>query len=63
MLLRKVDIVKWESAAGRQATAEWRPKTLPYVRVIGKTGTLLGEIVGVDAAAIESAIQKELTAP
>ena len=63
VLLRKVDIVKWETAAGRQAIAEFRPKAIPYVRVYGKTGTLLGEIVGEKAAAIEAAIQKELTAP
>ena len=63
MLLRKVDIVDWESDAGRQAIAENGGKYLPCVRVYGKTGTVLGKIMDGDANAIESAIQKELSAP
>ena len=63
VLLRQVDIVDWDSAAARQATAEFRLAGIPYVRVYGKTGTLLGEVSGVDPVAIEAAIRKELKTP
>ena len=63
LLLRKVDIVDWESAAGRQAGKEFGMRGIPYVRVYGKSGALLGEVSGANATAIEAAIQKELKTP
>ena len=39
--MRTVDIVKWESAAFRQAGREWGINSIPYVRVYGKDGGLV----------------------
>lgn len=57
--MRKVDIVGWDSAAAKQAHQEFGLEAIPYVRVYGSTGSLLGEVSGADIAAIEAAVRKE----
>ena len=58
VILRKVDIVNWESAATQQADREFGIKTIPHVRIFGKKGDLIADVTGVDVAAIEDAIRK-----
>lgn len=60
MLLRKVDIVDWESAAAAQAHKEFGLDAIPYVRIYGTTGSLLGEVSGADIERIEAAVRREV---
>ena len=59
MLLRKVNIVDWNSRAAVQAAKEFGLKGIPYVRVYGPEGQLLGAVSGADIEAIEEAVRKE----
>jgi hypothetical protein len=58
VVLRKVDIVDWKSEAWQQAQAESNPRGIPFVRVYGTGGDLLGETGG-NIAAIEELVRKE----
>ena len=58
VLLRKVDIVNWQSEAAKQAHTEFELHGIPYVRVYGKKGGLLGEVKGADISAVEAAVRK-----
>jgi hypothetical protein len=57
VLIRKVDIVDWDSAAATQASQEFGLQGIPYLRVYGSNGDLLREISGADMTAIEDAIR------
>ena len=46
--LRTIDLKHWDSPAGKQATKEFKVPGLPYVRVYGPDGKLVGEVVGND---------------
>lgn len=59
VLLRKVDIVNWESEAASQAAKEFELDAIPAVRVYGTKGNLLGTVVGNDVEAIQKIIAKE----
>ena len=58
-LLRKVDIVGWESAAFKQASKKFGFRGIPYIRLYGKDGKDLGS-PGRAIAGIESAVKKAL---
>lgn len=59
MLLRRVDIVNWQSPAAQQANREFGMDAIPYVRVYGTKGDLVGTFVGGDYLAIEQAVRRE----
>jgi thiol-disulfide isomerase/thioredoxin len=44
--VRRVDVGKWDNAAARQATAEFRLGALPYVRVYDSSGKFVGAVTG-----------------
>ncbi len=44
--VRRVNIGKWDNAAAKQATAEFRIEALPYVRVYDSRGKLAGSVTG-----------------
>lgn len=44
--VRRVDVAKWDNAAARQATAEFRLGALPYVRVYDASGKYVGAVTG-----------------
>ena len=46
--LRTIDLKQWDSAAGKQATKEFKMPGLPYVRVYGPDGKFVGEVIGND---------------
>lgn len=46
MALRRVNVGKWDNAAARQATAEFRLEALPYVRVYDARGKFVDEVTG-----------------
>ncbi|NNE07058.1 MAG: hypothetical protein HKN20_00720 [Gemmatimonadetes bacterium] len=46
LVLRKIDLVDWKSDASKQATKDFQISGLPFVRVFGPDGALLGEVKG-----------------
>jgi thioredoxin 1 len=56
--LRTIDITKWESPAGKQATKEFRLPALPYVRVYAADGHFVGDVVGNDIDRVRALIAK-----
>ena len=54
--LRTIDLKQWESAAGKQATKEFKVPGLPYVRVYGPNGNFVGEVVGNDIEKIRQLV-------
>ncbi len=44
--VRRVDVGRWDNAAARQATKEFRTEALPYVRVYGPDGKFVGDVTG-----------------
>jgi len=55
--LRKVDIVNWESAAARQASNDFGLSGLPYVRIYGPNGEVLGAVVGNHVEQVEELLK------
>ena len=55
--LRKVDIVDWESDAARQASNDFGLSGLPYVRVYGPDGEVLGSVVGNHVEQVEELLK------
>ena len=54
--LRTIDLKQWDSAAGKQATKEFKVPGLPYVRVYGPDGKFVGEVVGNDIEKIRQLV-------
>ena len=46
MALRRVNVGKWDNAAAKQATAEFRLEALPYVRVYDARGEFVDDVTG-----------------
>lgn len=46
MALRRVNVGKWDNAAAKQATAEFRLEALPYVRVYDARGKFVADVTG-----------------
>jgi copper chaperone CopZ len=44
--LRRVNVGKWDTAAAKQATREFRAEGLPYVRVYDASGRFVGAVAG-----------------
>ena len=58
LALRKVEIRNWASEAATQATQEFGLPGLPYVRIHGPKGELLGEVQGNQIEKVESIIRR-----
>ena len=58
LALRKVDIKDWESEVGKQATKEFGLPGLPYVRIYGPKGKLLGTVHGNRIEEVEEIIRR-----
>lgn len=59
VLLRKVNLLSWESSAAEQAVREFDVDGIPYLRVYGTRGNLLGEVRGADMDAVAELVAKE----
>ncbi|HEY6065323.1 MAG TPA: cation transporter [Thermoanaerobaculia bacterium] len=46
MAVRRVNVGKWDNAAAKQATAEFRLEALPYVRVYDARGKFVDDVTG-----------------
>ena len=46
LAVRRINIGKWDNAAARQATSDFRPEALPYVRVYDGRGKFVGAETG-----------------
>lgn len=60
VILRKVDIVKWESEAAQQADREFSLAGIPHVRVFDRGGGLVADVHGNDPAGVETAVKRAL---
>lgn len=60
VLLRKVDIVDWDSPAARQAHAEFGLEGIPHVRIFDSQGKLVEDVAGMNPEAVERAVTKAL---
>ena len=46
LALRRVNVGKWDTAAAKQATREYRAEGLPYIRVYDASGRFVGAVTG-----------------
>lgn len=46
LAMRRVNVGKWDTAAAKQATREFRAEALPYVRVYDASGKFVGAVTG-----------------
>lgn len=60
VVLRKVDIVDWESEAARQMVETYQVQGIPFVLVYDRKGTLLGDVRGADFETVKALVQKGL---
>ncbi len=58
LALRKIEISDWESKVAKQTTKEFGLAALPYVRIYGPKGELLGEVQGNQIEKVERIIQR-----
>ncbi len=56
LALRTVDVTQWDSPLGRQLTESFRAPALPYIRVYGADGRLLGIVVGNDIEQVKQLV-------
>lgn len=59
VLLRKVDLVDWDSAAAKQAERDFGLNAIPYLRVFDARGKSEGEVAP-EIGAIEAAVKRAL---
>lgn len=59
VIIRKVDIVSWETAAWKQATGEYNSNSIPLVAIYDGKGVFQGSFKG-NVSDIQSAVQKAL---
>jgi hypothetical protein len=60
VILRKVNIVNWESEAAQQAAQEFNLQGIPYVRVYDGRGKFVDEVSGGDIGKIKNAVRTAL---
>ena len=58
LALRKVDISNWESEVAKQAAREFGLPGLPYVRIYGPKGKLLGAVHGNQIEKVEKIVKE-----
>lgn len=56
--VRKVDLVRWETAAAKQVTQEFGIRGIPYVRVYGPDGRFLGAVNGNDIEKVRALLDR-----
>jgi len=61
VLLRKVDIVSWNTDAWTQAESEFKARGIPLIAIFDGKGVYHGTVPG-DPQAIEQAVAKALAA-
>lgn len=59
MILRKVDIVSWNTDAWTQAESEFKSRGIPLIAIFDGKGVYHGTVPG-DPSAIDAAVQKAL---
>lgn len=60
MLLRKVNIVDWDSDAAKQASQEFKLEGIPYLRVYDGQGRFVAEVSGGDIDQVKAAVRSAL---
>lgn len=60
VILRKVDIVDWDSDAAKQAHQELKMESIPYLRVYDGSGRPVAEVSGADIEQVKAAVQSAL---
>jgi thioredoxin 1 len=58
LALRRVNVGKWDTAAAKQATREFRAEALPYVRVYDGSGRFVAAVTGGAWDQILAAVEK-----
>ena len=58
LALRRVNVGKWDTAAAKQATREFRAEALPYVRVYDRSGKFVADVTGGMWDQVLAAIEK-----
>ena len=56
VLLRKINLVAWDSAAARQADRDFGLSQIPWIRVYDKKGQFIATVSDENPATIECAI-------
>jgi thioredoxin 1 len=59
LALRTADVTQWDSPVGKQLTESFRAPALPYVRVYGADGRLLGVVVGNDIEQVKRLVAEK----
>lgn len=60
VVLREIDIVRWESETAEQANRDFGLESIPYTRVYDKSGRFLGSVDGADLDAVKALVKKGL---
>ena len=60
VVLRKVDVVSFESDAWRQASEEFEARGIPLFAVYDAKGARVGTVPGANVAALEALVKKAL---
>jgi hypothetical protein len=60
VILRKVNLVNWESDAVKQASQEFKLESIPYLRVYDGQGRFVAEVWGADMDQVKSAVRSAL---
>ena len=60
LAVRRVNVGKWDNAAAKQATTEFRVAALPYVRVYDAKGKFVGAETGGPWDRVVSLVEKAL---
>jgi hypothetical protein len=60
VLLRKVNIVDWDSDAATQAAKEFKLEGIPYLRVYDGRGNFVAEVSGGDIDQVKNAVRSAL---
>lgn len=58
LVLREVDILKWDSDLGQQLTKEYEMPSLPFTLIFNDKGQLLGTVIGNNIEEVEAIISK-----
>ena len=53
---QKIDIKSWDSAAARQANAEFKLESIPYTRIYDKAGKFVGHVSGSQIREIQALV-------
>lgn len=60
VVIRKIDIVDWESAAARQMMDTYGVEGIPFTLVVGRQGERLGEVHGAAASEVRALVTQGL---